>query len=597
MTGYAEYHRRVKHAASLFLLAALASGCVPRASQCNTMKYVPAESSSSPVHFPPASQLAALANGATDAAQIHDDDTDDVVDVDQWKLAGPFPERLDSVFRESANDWEKMLEVAIGDRSRVRLTAPMACVAHEVGRFRLEKGGRPPEDLERYMVARCNAPVSEVINVGLRFDVSPRFGDDEIMEHYRSWLVQQLGSLLPKDPRVDLGIWFGREHGRAAILIAAGRRDIDVEPFAAVPASDGTVRIKGALAREGGVGAAWVTHGSLLASRCEDDPTAPLDRVSLVCKVDPSDPTEWIEVDQGDAGGFTWLPVFEALIRGKPDVAADSWVRPALSVAAPANAVGESPAQRMLADVNAVRAGAGLRPLTLSTGESAVSTSVAPRYFDALLARRDEAANDEIFRGVAAGWNVGAPIHSGRVITAWTRGGRDVERMVAGALQRPSGRVIMLDPDASFLAVGWAELPERRFHGALVSSYLGTKEETASSLASALYARIDAVRASRGFAPTRRMPELQPKLDEAVSRIEGDHRVPRRVLDYLLTDCACMERRSVRGWISEATSLEDLRLPDELERSDAPAIAVAVAHWKPDDSPWQEYVALVVSAN
>src|SRR4029077_20223228 len=94
--------------------------------------------------------------------------------------------------------WESAFAADTGqERARVHLTRAMSCVAREVGRFLIETGAAPPDQLQQFLIAACGAAVPGVGSYWLSGAIPARMTDDQVLAQWRPQIKADMLSHLP----------------------------------------------------------------------------------------------------------------------------------------------------------------------------------------------------------------------------------------------------------------------------------------------------------------------------------------------------------------------------------------------------------------
>ncbi|HEX2484715.1 MAG TPA: hypothetical protein VHQ66_05420, partial [Myxococcota bacterium] len=203
------------------------------------------------------------------------------------------------------------------------------------------------------------------------------------------------------------------------------------------------------------------------------------------------------------------------------------------------------------------------------------------------------AAADLAALGLVAGWGVGGAVRSAGLATGLVTGALDAGRFVDAALERPSGRASLLDPDARVLAVGTLTSKSPPALAGVAVTYALYGEEDFGEEGARFLARIAAARRAAGRSAPGELRGAQPILAQAAADLP-ESRDPADALGDALPRIGAARGGPVRGVWLEGTSVDDLPIPDELLQGDPLRMAVAIGYYQPAGSPWGRLVALVV---
>lgn len=106
--------------------------------------------------------------------------------------------------------------------------------------------------------------------------------------------------------------------------------------------------------------------------------------------------------------------------------------------------------------------------------------------------------------------------------------------------------------------------------------------------------RIGALRNERRLAPPRLIIEMNAEAGRAAAEVQAGRRTTAEALDALLHRMVDNLGRSVHAWVAETTSLDRIKLPDELVGMPALSLGIWVAHHKAEGQPWGRFVVFIV---
>lgn len=546
----------------------------------------PAAASGSPRSFPGPDALSDLARRPAPTGVF----SEPAEEVDGWTLVDP-PASPPPVGAQALRDpWERRLAAHAARRGgEVRATAPMACLARQVGRFVLERRVRPGPATLAFMSSRCG--VAEPIGMAM---VSLELNGDETDAYLETTLGkpvdQDLRELLRNGPHTA-GVWFGREEHRALVMLVTAQPLARLDAFPARPGPDGRVVVKGELLRPAIRVSGSITQGRLGYRACDVDPGIPLPRFAVRCPVDPADPMETLEIAAFQRGRIFGPVVASAQLwpSGEPPAA---FARAALD-AALTGPVDDGLPATLVGLVNRVRGEAGLAPLALATAQSETAAALAPHYFRAA-AGRDEAGMETIVLGLRAGWQVPGLVRGGLFTSSRSDDLQDASRLLSVALARPSGREALLHPEVQAVAVGAHR--EAKTVGVVFATYALIDPARAAAEREAVVARLDAARDRRGAAPAQPLPSLERRVAELAASIErGETEIHKAAKKIMLPDDPSLGPGMKYSWVGSAERLEEIDFPAELVEARSLRVAVAVAHCRPQGSPWARYCVVLAA--
>lgn len=538
---------------------------------------------SKPGAFPKADDLARLAQRPAPERLFPQREED----PDTFALEGIPPRLPPQADHRPEGPWDELLAAAAArSKGQLRATEPMACLAGQVGRFVLKRQAQPGPAALSFLAARCAVPHGGIGTASLVQPLDGGETDEELFEHLRRPTEEMLEKTLRSGPRVA-GIWYGRNEERAVALVVHVEPLARLEVFPERPAADGTLVLAGELLRPAARIHGIVTRGRYGFRSCAVEKGPALPRFRVRCEVDPSDPTAMLEIAAFEENRI-FGPVVVTLRlwpRGDPP---KSYVRPALRTRAP---VDDDLPATLVTLLNRVRADAGLSPLSLVRDQSQTAESLAAQFFGAALQGDDE-AQETIVLGLRAGWQVPGLVRQGHFTSMRADDVSDAGRLVALALERPSGREALLHPEVRAVAVGTVR--DAKAVGALFSTYALVEPAQAEVEAAAVLRRIDRERAKRSKIPVRPLPELSRETAALAAAVErGDKKPKDAVHELVETAKGTLRGGAIQAWIGFGERLDEIKLPALLLEPDELRVSVAVAHFRAEGSPWATYCVLV----
>jgi hypothetical protein len=242
---------------------------------------------------------------------------------------------------------------------------------------------------------------------------------------------------------------------------------------------------------------------------------------------------------------------------------------------------------RLLALVNERRAAAGLQALKLAVRESETSARLAPHYFDR---QADAEVSDKIALGLLAGWDLDGTIKAGDFYSAILSGSLDPERWLSFVLEQPAARRVLLAPEARALALGSVVRTETQSMGVLISTYNFYESDDHRADVARFLAKLNEQRRGLGL-PLAKLGDA-PEVSRGVEEIKTTHD-PDGVLQRVVTGVMNRVKHGVEGFYIEATSFDQLTLPEALLRPNV-TIAVSAAHHRYPKAAWGTLMLLVV---
>jgi hypothetical protein len=510
-------------------------------------------------------------------------------DPETFTLEGIPPRLPPQADHRPEGPWDGLLAAAAArSEGQLRATEPMTCLAGQVGRFVLAWQAQPGPAALAFLAARCAVPHT---GIGTATLVQPLDGgetDEELFDHLRKPAEELLEKTLRSGPRVA-GIWYGRSADRAVALV------VHVEPLARLealperPSSDGTLVVMGELLRPAARIHGIVTRGRYGFRPCAVEKGLALPRFRIRCEVDPADPSAVLEIAAFEEDRI-FGPVVVTLRLWPRGELPRTYVRPALRTRAP---VDDDLQATLVTLLNRVRADAGLAPLSLVRDQSQTAEALAGQFFGAAL-QGDQEAQETIVLGLRAGWQVPGLVRQGHFTSMRSDDVSDASRLVALALERPSGREALLHPEVRAVAVGTVR--EAKAVGALFSTYALVEPAQAEVEAAAVLRRIDRERGKRSKVPVRPLPELSRETAALAAAVERGDRKPKEAVHELVeTAKGTLRGGAIQAWIGFGERLDEIALPALLLDPDELRVSVAVAHFRAEGSPWATYCVLVAA--
>jgi hypothetical protein len=517
------------------------------------------------------------------------------VDAEEWQLTGPLPDAIDGAIYSDGSPWQVLLEQAIAPRAGlVALPASMQCVARETGLFYLAKQGLPSDRLARFIQARCGVVASDVAFYYVSGSVPEETSAERIVENYRAQFLEQTKAALKGGTQLA-GVWFGQDKGRAVLMLTVASRHATLEKLPLVPTPDGTVVIRGEVLQPADRIEALFNRGRFGYGTCDVDSNVRLPRFAVTCKVDPGDAVTSLEIAAFPAGRIIGPIVANFMLwpSGTPASSyhGSSYVNHSVQA-------GPDSREQLLSLVNEVRRAAGLAEVTLAPRESTVAERVAPHYFAALVGAEEPLVADQVVLGLRAGWEVEGAVRIGHFTAGAVEKTNDLGRLVDELLERPMGREALLTGSAQKVAIGPVIAPEQQVIGVVASSYELFESANHESDVQSVLERLSKSRQAHSMKPPTILAGVRAEAQEAAARVQQGDSSPRQALDRMLNRSA--EKYpgfAFNGWVFEASSLDDLTFPPELLRQPLGGVAVAVAHYRPKNSPWSQLVVLIIAAS
>ncbi|MBK8255778.1 MAG: hypothetical protein IPK82_24310 [Polyangiaceae bacterium] len=514
------------------------------------------------------------------------------VDVDTFTLSGPLPDVIEAEPIDPQTPWQKLLvEQVVNARAQntksVIASGAMDCLARQVAAFAAEKGALPTQSFVRFASARCGA-LTGIASTGFRgAEVADKSTEEELYKEWSADVAKDLRALMGDGMR-ELGVAFVRKEKKAIVAYVSAPRSVILERVPMVP-KDGVVVLKGKLVNPAASVRALVTRGQFGFEVCIKDIEATLPNFSIECPVNADDPGARVEIAAFEEGRELGASVLDIQLapNGKPQ---DVYTRVAKDDKAPSDIATLRTA--LLDRVNQVRKEAGMGALTLAQTQSQTATELAPYFFASGAGNLEPRVADRVALGMLAGWDVGVPVREGHFASQWVTQ-RSVAGLVEAAIGRPYGRETLLDPGASLLAVG--PLLEEDNLAAVLSTYATIDASGKTDYAGQVLARLTKLRGKVKRAAPEVASVLDPVMSDAVARVEAGEDL-KEVLDRMTNKAAEASPGSrVASWFVTTSSVERLEYPSPVLARSTLRLAVGVARYKPEGSPWTKLAVLFVA--
>lgn len=534
--------------------------------------------------FPSEADLERLVSGAPATLPAPERGTP----LSRWELTPP----ADETTYAAASVVEPMV-IESGAAAGVELVPTPAgrCAADQLARYELERiaaGDETlsvPAELARHALGRCGTITAQHALWAHAVTGPADATDEEVLgvlgTSVRDGITRMFSGGVTG--RFELGAvvrHLGRNHVVTAVLSRAPTT------FAAPSEIDATGHVTLHLTADRLVDHvfALINQGALGYARCA---AVPYDTaIAIRCPMASEDGSTWVSVFGARATSTLLDALGETIVARDP---AAGWV---YELAAPPSATGATPREAILATVNAYRSAAGLPALVLSTAHSDLADALAPRFFDA----RAPAGEREVATlGILSALRVETSLlPNGHVIDGNLVGeqvlGGDPATWAASSIGRPLGRMVLLSPDASVLALGI--LPGTGLTSAIAATYGGSRTGEAARVLDA----IDQMRALRGLTPVRRLVP-SASLVQMATAIDGGTD-PNAALDRFGPGIEREMPPGTRAMIQTISAVDPgavwMALDEATLLRPELSIAIATARWAPEGMRWAQLEALLV---
>ena len=508
--------------------------------------------------------------------------------VSTWTMAEDLPTQLGATPYDGDDPMSKTMAEILGKNPALQPTAQMLCYARERGRFFVEHGGAPPNDIEAFMAARCGVPAASIVATVLTVE-RPKGHPGTLHPEDHAHVLQGF-SKTPEGSMV--GSWHGADEDQLVLVLADTRPELKLDPLPLISGGTGSIDIRGQLPWEAEWTLGVVTQGPLGFRTCQPIPGSDrkADEVALRCTVDKGDPWVMLEVLAARRGQLLGGVVLRAYFSPDGSLPA-SYEAPSYQL--PVDPQDRTEAAR-LDGINALRQRAGLDPLRLSEPQSQAIADLAPHLFDPA----QHQFQDDIALGMMAGWSIGdvirdADLQISRIHPAW-----GLDRELAGSLISPRFRSTLLDPEANVLASTTIDVENVGARAVVDLTYSVFAPRDFAAEQKAFFDELDLQRAAVGLPPVIRVhgPKDVEVLRQSAERIRAGESGPYEELDFLANHFAQLVQRSFWTTAFAPMRLEGWRpdFPDDLLKHEHLAAAATISYFKPDGAAWGQHIVLMV---
>jgi hypothetical protein len=538
--------------------------------------------------FPTRSQVDALTHGTGAVSPF----VQAVVDAESWTFSEPAAEQLDDASYVDPSPWGKLVdEYVASDPTRVRGTRAMYCSARELSRFYLQYSALPAMPLRNAILEHCGALVADAVPSFVFGSATSEKTDEMLHYEWKSKARQLLYEYSGTGPR-NLGIAFARDAKKAVVVALSGARRAQLEPMSRIAGADGRIQLRGRALLPVAHMSALVNQGRYGFAECEPDDKVRLPEFAYTCALGPGDRGARIAVAAFEPGRISGKELFT--IEAVRETAEREYRQVTYTDDAQIRDLAELP-PRLLELVNEVRRQASLPAVTLSDTETATATKLASRYFEGFADSAKQDSADVIMLGLMAGWDVGgAPIRSAGFTAAAVGPTDDASDWIACVMADPTGRAALLAPRARVVAFGPVLTKSPAMIAATFTSYMYFDPADYAEVRGQLLEKIRAARAERGLGPPIVVTTLDADAAPLAEELRAGRTTPTGALTALVQTGSQVLGRTVQGYIITGTSVDAVELPEELVSAKRLELSITVTHYRPEDSPWGQFVVLLL---
>jgi hypothetical protein len=577
---------RTSRPRSTLLLPTLALSLVPFATGCGAGigGTGPVAPSKPAVVFPTRAELARV---PAQAPRVDAFGTSDIV-ADTWTIEDPIPAAAPYDDASPVGSLARQLQSAHG--SSVRLSVPLRCASREIARFFVKRRGLPDEGLRRFIVARCGGDAPLVAPAAWGIPAAPSISDADIVARGSADITRLVAKQLERGDH-ELGVAMVREAGMAAIVAVVAPKSVDLEPGSRAVDATRKMVLRGTARRDVASVFAFANRGDFGVSPCEENRRVEAPKFEVTCELAEGDAWAWVEVVGSRKGQVLQEPLADVIMVEREGAGVTYTAR---SLGAPAPVASGAEFTSALVDrLNGVRRTAKLTPLLLAAKQSAENARVAGTIFDASI-EGDAATVDRAAIGLLAGWDVeGGTIRDGHFFLGAVAPTRDATAWLDAALERPIGRLALLDPVAKQIAVGPAIPGDAPALGAAVTTYALFESDDHTADERQFFRALTAARAARGVAPPERVGGIDEVRAELADVLRNG-KEPMAALNDLLQVAVNRTGSNVNGYVLETTDPAHVEIPEALLRAGPLDVVVAVTHHRAPGAAWGQYVIFVL---
>jgi hypothetical protein len=510
------------------------------------------------------------------------------VAVDTWTFEAAAASDASSY--DDTSPWGDVArQLAKGHEGSVLLSPAMRCTAIELARFHAKNGALPTESLRRFMAARCGSVATTFAPAFWSVTTKTAPSDEELASRAQAGFLKMLGERLAMGHRL-LGVGTARDGERITAVAIVAEDEARLEPGSLGVDQARRVTLRGSARGDYAAILALINRGDAGDAACLSDPGVKPPRFALTCELAPGDAFAWVEI-LGHRSGQLLLHELGETIVHEGDGSGIAYA--AHHAGPPAPVTGAADFTRALLDrLNAVRTGAHLSPLTLAPGQSTENARLAGTLIDASFGIDDTNA-DRAAIGLLAGWNVPGLIRNGSFFLGAVGPTSDATAWLDFALERPMGRMALLDPASEQIAIGPTFPPGGGALGAAVTTYAMFGAQDHATDATRFFQRIAAARAARGLPAPVRVQGLG-EMDAELDSVNQEKKPPTAALDATMQVAVERSGQSVRGYALETNDLDTAEVPEVLLRPGALKLMVGVTHHRAKGAAWGQYAVLIV---
>jgi hypothetical protein len=490
--------------------------------------------------------------------------------------------------QQPSSDAEALLKrVADAKRQDLAISPQLSCAAREAAGFFAQHRAWPDQQLEAHIAGVCGATQ---LGLGLAVWAAPleAIADAAGRSDWYTAIAQQLSESLPLEANVG-GAAEIADSTHGVFVTALAIEQITWEKVSTVADAEGRVELAGSVRMPAAFVHGLSNVGAYSVKGCESDLQVAAPRFRMTCQLDANDSSAWVSLQVLPPGRVLEHAAARLLLRREGT--------PLTFTAATKNLAPETVTdprvftERLIALVNKTRVAARLPTLRLEQRQSVTSAQLAPHYFQS--ESPVDGTADKIALGVMAGWDVPGTIRSGNLFTGSLTGSRDPRRWLSYTLQQPIARAVLLDPEASSIAIGPVVEQRSDSVAAIVSTYRLHKSDDHRADVEHFVQRLNKARSDLGLPPVAVLSA--PGVSQAAASVKSSHD-PKDALQDAMETVARGGEPGVQGFYVEVTDVEHIVFPPALLQP-VVTLAVSAAHHRYPEAAWGTLTLLVVLVN
>jgi hypothetical protein len=224
-------------------------------------------------------------------------------------------------------------------------------------------------------------------------------------------------------------------------------------------------------------------------------------------------------------------------------------------------------------------------------------TWVSPHYFAAAFGEAEPAQADTIALGLLAGWEVPGMIRGASFTSSFVANTLDAGRWLSSALEMPIGRTTLFAPEIEQVSFGSLLMRGPDALGAVVTGYRFHHKNEHDDDVRMLLSRVVVARRGMGLPEPLRLGTMAEVMKEELAGVHEGRTEPMDALDNVLQRGVGRFATPMRGFVIEATSLDELELPAEVVRQGTLHLDIGVTHHKAPGAAWAQFTILVIFAD